>query len=678
MTPVQAAIQPGVVEAVPQTLHRERPRVFALSPDGKSLATETYGDVRFWRVMENGETQLWRTFSPLLRAEALQFTPDSRSVLVCTPTQIEKRDFASGARLAVFAIMPGAKPLFTLESKIVGLVVGTLQSNAPDLLLLDAQTLSVVARKKWPTTWKIQTRFSASLSPDATRLAVSDGGVATLFEIPTDSQELRLLAKLGDASAALENSKWASFFWSPNSQILLVNRFNRWDSFESSTGKLLGGPGESWDFVAWSADSQTLLAHQSSGPGKGYLLFNPDGSPANGWDTGIRSQTVLPLEKRALERRASAIAQNLRGSGEVVDITSDGQNVTFALGGALISESEAAPLRNARLDFKTWSWQALPANGFDLEWSPDAQLLAARTAQGVTIWRGAEKVDQVAEEVAGQMRWSPDSRSLGFFESGVRPRWRDFQNHVWNATPSSYGDSKAFGLDDKNQIWFFDFPSGEARGFGPDGKRAQTIGFARRPNLGWNRGEPETLIPLEFSPDSQTVALGAAQNELAFYDLKSGKRLTFASLRGLNLLGLGPLPKMQGRSFSRDGKRFVAADENGILAVWEVVSGRELRRFRFDGRFNEAVFADQEGAQIWTENKRGSASLWDVSSGQLRGTLWVWPHKTGLDWAFITPDSRVKLGENSRERVLFRVGSELVSPSQQPARLLPPDSNGAK
>jgi WD40 repeat protein len=89
-------------------------------------------------------------------------------------------------------------------------------------------------------------------------------------------------------------------------------------------------------------------------------------------------------------------------------------------------------------------------------------------------------------------------------------------------------------------------------------------------------------------------------------------------------------------AFSRDGRRVVTANEDRTAAIWDVATGKLIRRLRgHRGAVKAAVFSP-EGTRVVTASADATAAIWDARSGvlvhRLRG------HAKGLTGVSISPD----------------------------------------
>src|SRR5262249_18705386 len=69
-------------------------------------------------------------------------------------------------------------------------------------------------------------------------------------------------------------------------------------------------------------------------------------------------------------------------------------------------------------------------------------------------------------------------------------------------------------------------------------------------------------------------------------------------------------------AFSPDGVRLVTANSNGVVAVWDVASGREL--MQWPAHSGAATWAEYNptGTLVVTSGKDGTAKVWTAADGR--------------------------------------------------------------
>jgi WD40 repeat protein len=113
----------------------------------------------------------------------------------------------------------------------------------------------------------------------------------------------------------------------------------------------------------------------------------------------------------------------------------------------------------------------------------------------------------------------------------------------------------------------------------------------------------EHVLRIAWSPNSTTLAVSAGD---AVY-LLEGDPLEVK-------LRLVPEVAIPGLSFSPDGKRLAAGDRNGMLYVWDTVSGALLHQMQAHQKSVSSVEYSPDGGTLATAGYDAVARLWDAGS----------------------------------------------------------------
>ena len=134
------------------------------------------------------------------------------------------------------------------------------------------------------------------------------------------------------------------------------------------------------------------------------------------------------------------------------------------------------------------------------------------------------------------------------------------------------------------------------------------------------------------SPDGKLALSGSFDGTVRLWDMESGKELRrFAGHDGQWVLHV---------AFSPDGRQALSSGADNAVRLWDVATGQEVSRFTgHTDRVECAVFSP-EGGRILSAAFDGTARLWDTD-GSLRAILRG--HKGPVLAAAISPDGHVAL-----------------------------------
>jgi WD40 repeat protein len=133
----------------------------------------------------------------------------------------------------------------------------------------------------------------------------------------------------------------------------------------------------------------------------------------------------------------------------------------------------------------------------------------------------------------------------------------------------------------------------------------------------------EPVYCAAFSPDSKRIIAAAADGSLRLFDIRSGKEL-----KRLQPSKVG-VPIRSNRiwsvCFSADGRHVITGGFDGSIRLWNVDSGKEIRRSRpngFEPHFNgdsdfvRSVVVSREGKLVLSGGDDRLVKLWNEATGQ--------------------------------------------------------------
>jgi WD40 repeat protein len=173
-------------------------------------------------------------------------------------------------------------------------------------------------------------------------------------------------------------------------------------------------------------------------------------------------------------------------------------------------------------------------------------------------------------------------------------RFKGRMNNINSLSLSADGKTLAAGSFEGKAIRVCDVVSGEER---------------RRIALGQNW--PCTVV---LAPDGKTVAAGGfGDGAVRLWDVTTGKE------RRLVVTPPQELP-VYTVAFSPDG-RSLAAGGSELASLWDLASGKLLRRFDSPGEWVRALAFSPDGRTLATAGSKRTVRLWEVATGGERGSF---------------------------------------------------------
>jgi len=404
--------------------------------------------------------------------------------------------------------------------------------------------------------------------------------------------------------------------------------------WEAATGKevcqLKGQPNEIFS-VRFSPDGKTLAS-----AGSGWIFL---------WNLTTRKELVrkqaLPFDAKAAELKDdfadSACTQILS-----VAFSPDGKTLAAGKqrrGMLLLDVATGREIR--RLDEENVD------DRFDeVAFSPDGKTLAAASERDVGLWdpaTGKKFGELTGQKHIASVVFSPDGKMLAtgsphgtifLWDVATAKQVRRLDGaEGWTGSVAFSPDGKVLAAGHK-AIQFWDVATGKeirqddgpvggfAMTFAPDGKTLVTAEGRADPIQLWSTatgkvvrrfgGDASVNGPLAISPDGKWLASGSgdASRLIYLWDMAAGKEVwrLQPSLKG-------PLDSPMSFAFSPDGKTLASHTLYGEIALWDVVTGKQVDRVPDRPTRGGPLAFSADGKMLIADSTRGKLVL-EVATGK--------------------------------------------------------------
>jgi WD40 repeat protein len=218
----------------------------------------------------------------------------------------------------------------------------------------------------------------------------------------------------------------------------------------------------------------------------------------------------------------------------------------------------------------------------------------------------------------------PDGKSLLFVQGGSvisidpatakeKDRFETDLNHVASITLAPDGKTLATVFGGINlELWLWDIETGKKRLTVSDFQGNTGESPPGGPPL--FRGTLERNSAIAFSPDGREVVARGAMQTIRSWNAVSGK--TTHSIK------LGEeSPNVRAVALAPDGRTVATAFEDHSLALFDLISGNEVRRWKGHEETISALTFSPDGGILVSTSTAPSVRLWEVSTGQEIGEL---------------------------------------------------------
>ncbi|MHA2250202.1 MAG: WD40 repeat domain-containing protein [Candidatus Kariarchaeaceae archaeon] len=165
-----------------------------------------------------------------------------------------------------------------------------------------------------------------------------------------------------------------------------------------------------------------------------------------------------------------------------------------------------------------------------------------------------------------------------------------------------------------------------------------------------SRSSTYEAATVSWSPDSQKIVAGFDGNDqsrdIKIWDVNSGNEINSFPI-GNNKLG--HYKNIYSVDWSPDGTKIASADSEGIITIWDVLTGNPIQNFTGHTNTIWKIAWSPDGSKLASGSPREAIIIWDVLTGNIINT--ISPYLAGINGFSWSPDGN-KLAYGSDDQAI--------------------------
>ena len=291
--------------------------------------------------------------------------------------------------------------------------------------------------------------------------------------------------------------------------------------------------------------------------------------------------------------------------------------------------------------------------------SPNGKLLVSGSSMArMRLWdlTGAKELKTWAGPTAGDL-------ILAFAPNG-------------NAVASATGTDavRLWDIAGGKELRKFEGPAGQevlSVTFAPDGKTL-AVGYRNQMIRLWDPDQAKVITDLKYP--GPVSALAYSQDGKTLAASGAGKIVIYDALKGQELRQFGPkegtLPTVACIAFSPDGRTLATGSFDGIIRLWDAVTGDKLKELEGHQNVVYALAFSGDGRNLASGSFDRTVRLWEVFSGQ---PITTWKgHAGSVGSVAMTPNGRMVVsGSADTNLILWDATGRAVDGKIPPLTMTP-------